>query len=97
VKEFEPELYATMRNILNTDKVQEMGLTFSTSYDNFGYEQVVEFVEWGQTVPVTDENKQDFVRLYVDWFLNTSIETQFRPFCKGFYKVISVESIRVDI
>lgn len=86
-----------MKNILNTDKAEEMGLTFSTSYDNFGYEQAVEFVECGQTVAVTDENKQEFVRLYVDWFLNTSIESQFRPFYKGFYKVMSVESIKVDL
>lgn len=74
-----------------------MALTFSTSYDNFGYEQVVEFVECGQTVAVTDQNKQEFVRLYADWFLNVSVEAQFRPFYKGFYKVISTESIKVSM
>lgn len=72
-------------------------MTFSTSYDNFGYEQVVEFLDCGQTIAVTDENKQEFVRLYADWFLNTSIEAQFRPFYKGFYKVISNESINVRL
>jgi HECT-domain (ubiquitin-transferase) len=97
MKEFEPQLYTTMKNILTCPKVEDMALTFSTSYDNFGFEQIVEFLECGQTIAVTDANKHQFVALYVDWFLNTSIESQFRPFYKGFYKVMSSESIRVGL
>jgi HECT-domain (ubiquitin-transferase) len=84
-----------MKNILITPNVEEMALTFSTSYDNFGFEQIVEFLECGQSIAVTDANKHEFVKLYIDWFLNASIESQFRPFYKGFYKVMSLESIRV--
>ena len=72
-----------------------MNLTFSTSYDNFGFEQTVEFKEGGSVIPVTNDNKQEFVDLYVDWYLNKSVLNQFRPFYNGFYKVISPESIRV--
>lgn len=95
MKEFEPDLYATLRNILQSDDVGSMSLTFSTSYDNFGMEQLVEFKAGGAHIPVTNANKQEFVDLYVDWLLNTSVASQFTPFYKGFYKVISPESIKV--
>lgn len=73
-----------------------MDLTFSTSYDNFGYEQIVELVPGGQVIPVTNENKGEFVEKYIDWYVNSSVEAQFRPFYKGFYKVISTDSINVN-
>ena len=95
MKEFEPDLYATLRNIQQSNTVDSMSLTFCTSYDNFGMEQLVEFKAGGAHVPVTNANKQEFVDLYVDWLLNTSVAAQFTPFYKGFYKVISLESIKV--
>lgn len=88
-------MHTTLTNILKAPSVNGMDLTFSTSYDNYGHEQIVEFKEGGQAIQVTDDNRKEFVELYVNWFLNKSVETQFRPFEKGFYKVISVESIKV--
>lgn len=73
-----------------------MYLTFSTCYDYFGMEKLVEFKEGGSQISVTNENKDEFIQLYVDWLLNKSINPQFAPFYKGFYKVISHDSIRVD-
>jgi hypothetical protein len=73
-----------------------MDLTFSVTFDNFGMEEIFDLTPNGRNTPVTNENKQEFVDLYVDWYLNKSIEQQFAPFYKGFYKVISPESIRVN-
>lgn len=88
-------MFATMRNILNSEEVEKMDLTFSTSYDNFGIEQTVELKQGGAAIQVSQGNRREFVDLYVDWYLNKSIETQFKPFYNGFYKVISRESIKV--
>lgn len=95
IEEFDPGLYTTLRNILRSEQVNIMDLTFSVTFDNFGMEEVVDLVPGGRTRAVTNENKQEFVDLYVDWYLNKSIEQQFAPFYRGFYKVISKESIRV--
>ena len=95
MKEFDPDLFATLRNIQQSEAVDSMHLTFSTSYDYFGMEQTVEFKEGGSHIAVTNQNKKEFVDLYVDWLLNKSVDTQFKPFYKGFYKVISPESIKV--
>ena len=72
-----------------------MELTFSVTFDNYGMEETVDLVLNGRNLPVTNQNKQEFVDAYVDWFLNRSVEKQFTPFYTGFYKVISKESIRV--
>ena len=72
-----------------------MDLTFSTSYDNFGFEQIVEFVPGGEAVPVTNQNKQEFVEKYIEWYLTTSIKDQFKPFYRGFYKAVSDDSIKL--
>ena len=52
--------------------------------------------EGGSQINVTQANKAEYVKLYVDWVLNTSIEKQFRPFYKGFRKVVTGEAIKVS-
>lgn len=96
IEEFDPQLFTTLTNILKADTVVGMDLTMSVSYDNYGQEVVVDLVEGGATVPVTDLNKEEFVRLYVKWYLKDSVDKQFQPFYEGFYKVVSKESIGVD-
>ena len=96
LQEFEPEIYTTLRNIsLLESGFEDMGLTFSVDYDYFGAVQTQELVPGGKDKEVTKENKSEFVQLYVDWVTTLSIEKQFTPFHKGFFKVITKESIRV--
>lgn len=97
IEEFDPQLFTTLRNISRSEQVGEMELTFSVTYDNFGMEETADLVPDGRNRRVTNEDKLEFVRLYVDWFLNKSVEQQFDPFYRGFYKVISKESIRVGL
>jgi hypothetical protein len=88
-------LHTTLTNILKSDEVPSMDLTFCVTYDNYGMEEIVDLKDNGRNLLVTNENKQEFVDLYVDWYLNKSIAEQFEPFYQGFYKVISKESINV--
>ena len=41
----------------------------------------------GKDVAVTNDNRKEFVVLYVDYLLNKSIERQFSAFHRGFQKV----------
>lgn len=95
IKEFDPEFYTTLKNIAKSDNCAAMDLTFSVTFDFFGEEQSVDFKENGRNIPVTNENKLEFVELYADWYLNRAVKEQFEPFYQGFYKVISHESIQV--
>jgi|JFJP01.1.fsa_nt_gi hypothetical protein len=94
LREFEPALHTTLTNILKGD-ADAMDLSFVISYDNYGKEETVELIENGASVRVINDNKHDFVDRYVDWFLNKSVNLQFERFHRGFYKVVSKESIRV--
>lgn len=95
LREFDPEVYMTLTNVLKAENVDDMGLTFNVSYDNYGMEEIVDLKTDGRNIPVTNANKKEFVDSYVNWYLNDSIKAQFDPFYEGFYKVISKESIKV--
>ena len=43
----------------------------------------------GEDIPVTSDNKNEYVKLYVEYVLFKSCETQFDAFKKGFLKVVS--------
>lgn len=96
IREFDPQFYTTLKNILKSEKCGDMDLTFSVTFDVFGEEQTIDFKENGRNIKLTNENKKEFVDLYVDWYLNISVKEQFEPFYQGFYKVISHESIQVS-
>jgi E3 ubiquitin-protein ligase HECTD2 len=42
---------------------------------------------------VTQENKQEFVSLYVSWLLNTTIVERFRAFYLGFHSVCASNAL----
>lgn len=93
--EFDPDLFSTLKNIQNSTEVEKMELTFSTSYDNFGFEQVVDLIPNGVVIPVTSASRHEFIQAYLDWYLGTSVEQQFGPFYNGFFKVVTQDSIRL--
>ena len=45
--------------------------------DNFGHTTYVDLKEGGSEIPVTKENRQEYVDLYVSYYLNHSIAKQF--------------------
>ena len=74
IREFDPQIYMTFSNILKSDKVEDMELTFSVAYDNYGMEEIVDLIPNGRNIQVTNENKEDFVHRYANWYLNDSIK-----------------------
>ncbi|KAJ3220646.1 putative E3 ubiquitin-protein ligase [Clydaea vesicula] len=62
-------------------------LTFEASYQKFGETVTVPFVPNGHLIPVTHENKIEYVNLYVNYIFNTSVHDQFEAFKSGFYHV----------
>ncbi|XP_061744496.1 ubiquitin-protein ligase E3A [Nerophis ophidion] len=87
-----PVLYRSFRELLDYGgNVQEdMALTFQISHtDLFGSPVLYDLKEEGDHIPVSKENRHEFVQLYADYILNKSVETQFRAFKKGFLMVTS--------
>uniref|UniRef100_A0A8C7YPX8 Ubiquitin-protein ligase E3A n=1 Tax=Oryzias sinensis TaxID=183150 RepID=A0A8C7YPX8_9TELE len=87
-----PVLYQSLKELLEyTGNVEEdMMLTFQISHtDLFGNPILYDLKEQGDQIAVTKANRQEFVDLYADYILNTSVETQFKAFKKGFLMVTS--------
>lgn len=61
--------------------------SFVAEFEEFGQRRVVPLVPNGEQVMVTQENKQQFVSLYTDFILNSSVQRQFGAFKRGFYHV----------
>jgi hypothetical protein len=49
----------------------------------------------GENTPVTKENKEEFVKLYVDYVLNKSCEASFDAFKKGFLRVMNTQVLQL--
>ncbi len=58
------------------------GLNFEITRENFGDVKVAELKVGGSKIPVTNENRQEFVDLYVKYLLEDSIASQFNEFSK---------------
>uniref|UniRef100_A0A3Q2Y5U8 Ubiquitin-protein ligase E3A n=1 Tax=Hippocampus comes TaxID=109280 RepID=A0A3Q2Y5U8_HIPCM len=87
-----PGLYQSLKELLdyNGDVEADMALTFQISHaDLFGSPVLHDLKEKAEDIPVSKENRQEFVDLYTDYILNTSVERQFRAFKKGFLMVTS--------
>ena len=61
-------------------------LTFEVNVGEYGKITSKELVSNGSDVSVTNENREEFVQLYLDWLLNSSIDERFRAFYLGKYE-----------
>ena len=67
-----------------------MMLTFEVNVGEYGKITSKELVSNGSNVSVTNENREEFVQLYLDWLLNSSIDERFRAFYLG--KLVNMRS-----
>ena len=62
-------------------------MNFTHTYESWGEQKVVELKPNGAEIWVNQENKQEFVELYIDFIFNKQIEKFFRYFYQGFNSV----------
>lgn len=90
VSEFRPQVARGLRQLLQyrKDDVEEVfGLTFEVTQTGFGEHRQVPLTPNGQGIPVTLQNRAQYVLRYLQWILNESVARQFEPFRRGFYYV----------
>ena len=62
-------------------------LNFDITRQRFDQTLVIELKPNGSNIPVTKQNKKEYVDLYVDFLLNKSVEKPFEAFSNGFHHV----------
>ncbi|XP_039264835.2 ubiquitin-protein ligase E3A-like isoform X1 [Styela clava] len=97
MKESHPSLYQGLKGLLEYEgNVEEdMMTTFSIGYhDMFGTSRSFELKPDGINIPVTKDNRKEYVELYTNWLLNESIAEQFGAFRHGFELVVAKSPLK---
>uniref|UniRef100_A0AAQ4QHA1 E3 ubiquitin-protein ligase n=1 Tax=Gasterosteus aculeatus aculeatus TaxID=481459 RepID=A0AAQ4QHA1_GASAC len=84
----DPELHKSLVWILENDITSVLDHTFCVEHNAFGKFSQHELKPNGRNLPVTEENKKEYVRLYVNWRFMRGIEAQFLALQKGFSELI---------
>ncbi|KAI1431794.1 hypothetical protein GGR50DRAFT_697649 [Xylaria sp. CBS 124048] len=95
MESFDPEYYKSLSWMLSNDITDIITETFSVEDDEFGVTKVSDLCENGRNIPVTEENKHDYVRLVVEHKLLASVKDQMENFLKGFHDIIPAELISI--
>jgi E3 ubiquitin-protein ligase HUWE1 len=83
MESFDPDYYKSLVWMLENDITDIITETFSVEDDEFGVTKVVDLVPNGRNMPVTEDNKHEYVRLIVEHKLLTSVKEQMEHFLKG--------------
>jgi len=90
LKDLSPSMANSLKSLLeyDSDDMQEVfGLTFDLNRDVWGEIVTIELKPNGSNIPVTLENRQEYVTLYIDYIFNKSVDSQYQAFHTGFMKV----------
>ena len=98
IKEIDGELYNNFNYLLKTndDNLEsEIDSNFTTIIEKEGEKIVIPLKENGENIMINNENKKEYIDLYIDWFFNKSINNFYLNFEKGFYKVFDEDLSKI--
>ncbi|KAJ3224220.1 hypothetical protein HK099_000081 [Clydaea vesicula] len=91
----DPEFHKSLDWMLNNDITDVLDLTFSCEMDDFGRTKVVDLKPNGSNVAVTEENKQEYIKLITELKLQIAIKDQLAAFLSGFQEIIPKDLIKI--
>ncbi|PWY87297.1 ubiquitin-protein ligase [Aspergillus sclerotioniger CBS 115572] len=77
------DYYKSLLWMLENDITDIITETFAVETDDFGEKQVIDLTENGRNIPVTEENKEEYIQKVVDYRLVGSVKEQLDNFLKG--------------
>jgi E3 ubiquitin-protein ligase HUWE1 len=94
VEDFDKDFHDNMKWCLEND-VECLMTTFVAVTDYFGKPQEIELIEGGRQIPVTNENKRDYVQKLAYFKMYKEIQKQVDNFLEGFYEIIPKDLISI--
>ncbi|CAI2172902.1 16430_t:CDS:10, partial [Funneliformis geosporum] len=95
VEAIDLEYYNSLVWMLNNDITGVVDLTFSVETDDFGQKKIVDLKPNGRNIPVTEENKREYVMLVTEQKLTLAIKDQIENFLAGFHEIIPAHLISI--
>ncbi|KAJ5823167.1 E3 ubiquitin ligase domain of unknown function DUF913 [Penicillium robsamsonii] len=89
------DYYKSLLWMLENDITDIITETFAIETDAFGEKQVIDLKPGGHDIPVTQENKEEYVQRVVEYRLVESVREQLDNFLKGFHEIIPPELISI--
>ena len=89
------DYYKSLVWILENDITDVITEDFSVIEEQFGEEKVIDLIPNGRNIPVTEENKREYVNAQVRYRLTTSVKDQIENFVKGFHDIIPAELVAI--
>ncbi|CAF0803231.1 unnamed protein product [Rotaria sp. Silwood1] len=90
-----PDIAHSLQYLLDYDgNVEEdFGLTFEVSVAHYDTAMIYPLKENGSKIDVTNENRNEYVELLIDFYINKHISKQFEAFYYGFHSVCSSNAL----
>ncbi|KAF9909831.1 hypothetical protein EC991_008002 [Linnemannia zychae] len=95
VEAVDPEYYKSLVWILENDITDIVEETFSVETDDFGTMKTVDLKPNGRQIPVTEENKHEYVKYITEQKLTLAIKDQIHSFLQGFHEIIPAHLISI--
>jgi len=89
------DYYKSLVWMLENDIEDVLTETFSVELDEFGAKRIIDLIPDGRNIPVTNQNKQEYVRLMVDHKLLSSVDDQIKHFLIGFHDIVQADLISI--
>lgn len=94
IEDVDPELHRSLTWMLENNINGVIDSTFSVENNSFGALKVHELKPNGASAQVTEDNKREYVKLYVNYRFMRGIEQQFLALSKGFGELIPSQLLR---
>ncbi|KAJ1953679.1 E3 ubiquitin-protein ligase tom1, partial [Dispira parvispora] len=95
VEAIDPEYYKSLVWMLENDITDLLDLTFSIEVDEFGENRVIDLKPGGSEIPVTEENKHEYVKMVCEQKLTEAIREQIDHFLQGFHDIIPRDLVQI--
>ncbi|KAI9144726.1 hypothetical protein BKA69DRAFT_1122162 [Paraphysoderma sedebokerense] len=89
------DFHRSLEWMLNNDITGVLDLTMSAEDDRFGEIVTVDLIPNGRDIPVTEENKSQYVELISEWRIVKRVEEQFKAFREGLFEFVPEDLITV--
>ncbi|KAJ5160845.1 uncharacterized protein N7482_007849 [Penicillium canariense] len=89
------DYYKSLLWMLENDITDIITENFAIETDDFGEKQVIDLIPDGRNIPVTQENKEQYIQRVVEYRLVESVREQLDNFLKGFHEIIPPDLISI--
>ena len=92
-----PDHHKGMKQLLEMrpEDVKSCDLTFEITEECFGAIHTVPLKKGGENIAVTEKNREEYVKLYVNHVLINSVKEQFEAMRKGFRRACACDALKM--